>query len=59
MAKINAFHVSLFAYFLEKLKSTPEGNNNRRFPENDRTKEPSQGAFDTPGISTGLFRSDS
>jgi hypothetical protein len=25
MAKINAFHVSLFAYFLEKLKSTPEG----------------------------------
>ena len=24
MAKINAFHVSLFAYFLEKLKSTPE-----------------------------------
>lgn len=26
MAKINAFHVSLFAYFLEKLKSTPEGN---------------------------------
>jgi superfamily II DNA or RNA helicase len=28
-------------------------------PENDRTKEPSQGAFDTPWISTGLFRSDS
>ena len=26
MAKINAFHVSLFAYFLEKLKSTPEGD---------------------------------
>ena len=26
VAKINAFHVSLFAYFLEKLKSTPEGN---------------------------------
>jgi len=26
MAKINAFHVSLFAYFLERLKSTPEGN---------------------------------
>ncbi len=25
MAKINAFHVSLFGYFLEKLKSTPEG----------------------------------
>jgi len=25
MAKINAFHVSLFAYFLEKLKTTPEG----------------------------------
>ncbi len=25
MAKINAMHVSLFAYFLEKLKSTPEG----------------------------------
>ncbi len=25
MATINAFHVSLFAYFLEKLKSTPEG----------------------------------
>jgi hypothetical protein len=24
MAKINAFHVSLFAYFLEKLKATPE-----------------------------------
>src|SRR2546425_7683795 len=26
MAKINAFHPSLFAYFLEKLKSTPEGD---------------------------------
>jgi hypothetical protein len=26
MAKINAFHVSLFAYYLEKLKSTPEGD---------------------------------
>jgi hypothetical protein len=26
MAKINAFHVSLYAYFLEKLKSTPDGN---------------------------------
>jgi hypothetical protein len=26
MAKINAFHVSLFAYFLECLKATPEGN---------------------------------
>jgi hypothetical protein len=25
MARINAFHVSLFAYFLEKLKATPEG----------------------------------
>jgi hypothetical protein len=25
LAKINAFHVSLFAYFLEKLKSTPDG----------------------------------
>ncbi len=25
MAKINAFHVSLFAYFLEKLKATREG----------------------------------
>jgi hypothetical protein len=25
LAKINAFHVSLFAYFLDKLKSTPEG----------------------------------
>jgi hypothetical protein len=26
VAKINAFHVSLFAYFLEKLKSTPDGD---------------------------------
>jgi hypothetical protein len=26
MAKINAFHVSLFAYYLERLKSTPEGD---------------------------------
>ena len=26
MAKINQFHVSLFAEFLEKMKSTPEGN---------------------------------
>ncbi len=26
LAKINAYHVSLFAYFLEKLKSTPDGN---------------------------------
>jgi len=26
MAKINAFHVSLFAYFLEKLKATREGD---------------------------------
>ena len=26
MARINRFHVSLFADFLEKLKSTPEGN---------------------------------
>ena len=26
MAKINAFHVSLFAYFLERLQATPEGN---------------------------------
>ena len=26
MAKINAFHVSLFAYFLDRLKSTPEGD---------------------------------
>jgi hypothetical protein len=28
MAKINRFHVSLFAEFLEKLKSTPEGESN-------------------------------
>ncbi len=26
VAQINAYHVSLFAYFLDKLKSTPEGN---------------------------------
>ncbi|MGH9629970.1 MAG: DUF1552 domain-containing protein, partial [Bryobacteraceae bacterium] len=26
VARINAFHVSLFAYFLEKLKSTPDGD---------------------------------
>jgi hypothetical protein len=26
VARINAFHVSLFAYFLEKLKATPDGN---------------------------------
>jgi Protein of unknown function (DUF1552) len=26
VAKINAFHVSLFSYFLKKLKATPEGN---------------------------------
>ncbi len=26
VAKINAFHVSLFAYFLERLKATPDGN---------------------------------
>jgi hypothetical protein len=26
MAKINAFHVSLFAYYLERLKATPEGS---------------------------------
>ena len=26
VAKINAFHISLFAYFLDKLKSTPDGN---------------------------------
>jgi hypothetical protein len=26
MAKVNAFHVSLFAYFLQKLKSTPDGD---------------------------------
>ena len=28
VAKINAYHVSLFAYFLQKLKATPEGNGN-------------------------------
>lgn len=26
MAKINAFHVSLFAYYIEKLRNTPEGD---------------------------------
>lgn len=26
VARINAFHVSLFGYFLEKLKATPDGN---------------------------------
>jgi hypothetical protein len=26
VAKINAFHVSLFAYYLEKLKNTPDGD---------------------------------
>ena len=26
IAKINAFHVSLFAYYLEKLKATPDGS---------------------------------
>jgi hypothetical protein len=26
VAKINTFHVSLFAYFLQKLKATPDGN---------------------------------
>ena len=26
MAKINAFHVSLFSYYLERLKATPDGN---------------------------------
>ncbi len=26
LAKVNAFHVSLFAYFLEKMKATKEGN---------------------------------
>jgi hypothetical protein len=26
LAKINAFHVSLFAYYLDKLKSTRDGN---------------------------------
>jgi hypothetical protein len=28
LAKINQYHVSLFAYFLEKLKSTKEGDGN-------------------------------
>ena len=28
VAKINAYHISLFAYFLQKLKATPEGNGN-------------------------------
>ena len=28
MQKINAFHVSLFAYYLEKLRSTPDGDGN-------------------------------
>jgi hypothetical protein len=28
MSKINAFHVSLFAYYLEKLKATPDGDGN-------------------------------
>ncbi|MCS7023322.1 MAG: DUF1552 domain-containing protein [Bryobacteraceae bacterium] len=28
VAKINAFHVSLFAWFLEKLKATPDGDGN-------------------------------
>ena len=28
-------------------------------PENDRTKEPAKGDFDTAWISTGLFRTDS
>jgi hypothetical protein len=27
-ARINAFHVSLFAYYLEKLKATPDGDGN-------------------------------
>ena len=26
LAKINAYHVSLFAYFLDRLKATPDGN---------------------------------
>src|SRR2546427_12042342 len=30
MAKINQFHVSLFAEFLDKLKATPEGNGTLR-----------------------------
>jgi hypothetical protein len=28
LAKINAYHVSLFAYFLNKLRSTPDGDGN-------------------------------
>src|SRR5665213_1107383 len=28
LAKINGYHVSLFAYFLEKLRSTPDGEGN-------------------------------
>jgi hypothetical protein len=28
LAKVNAYHVSLFAYFLDKLKSTPDGDGN-------------------------------
>lgn len=28
VARINAYHVSLFAYYLEKLKSTPDGDGN-------------------------------
>lgn len=28
LAKINAFHASLFAYFLDKLRSTPDGDGN-------------------------------
>jgi hypothetical protein len=28
VATINAFHVSLFSYFLDKLKATPDGNGN-------------------------------
>src|SRR5436309_9701726 len=28
MQKINEFHVSLFAYYLEKLKATPDGDGN-------------------------------
>jgi hypothetical protein len=28
LAKINAFHISLFGYYLERLRSTPEGDGN-------------------------------
>ena len=28
LAKVNAYHVSLFAYYLDKLKSTPDGDGN-------------------------------